>query len=78
MEQTAATAVIAEVATPAIRNTAALISTKPKKEVAGLAPTISMPVSKNQVATMNLNSSSPNPIPPLGNRKYSLSISISF
>src|ERR1700676_882295 len=74
IEQTALTRVIAEVATPAINVSAALISTSANNDATRLTPTIGMPVAKNQVATMNLKRSSPNPRPPIGNRKYSLSI----
>jgi hypothetical protein len=48
----APTSVIAEVPTPAINKSVALISTTAKNDVTGLAPTIGMPVSKNQVATI--------------------------
>jgi hypothetical protein len=74
IEQTDPTRVIAEVATPAINVSAALISSSANNDATRLTPTIGMPVSKNQIATMNLNRSSPNPRPPIGNRKYSLSI----
>jgi hypothetical protein len=61
-----------------INETAAIISTSANNDAPVLAPTIGTPVSKNQVATMNLNRSSPNPRPPIGNRKYTLSIFSSF
>jgi hypothetical protein len=78
MEQTAPTSVIAEVPAPAIKERAAPTNTSAKSEAAGPAPTIGSPVSKNHVATMNLNNNSPRPMPPLGNRKYIVSISCSF
>jgi hypothetical protein len=78
MEQTAPTSVIAEVPAPATNESAAPISTNANNDATKLPPTIGIPVSKNQVATMSLNRSSPNPRPPLGNRKYILSIFAPF
>jgi len=78
MEHTAPTRVLAEVPNPAIKESAATISTSAKNDANGLAPTIGILVSKNHVATMSLSRSRPNPRPPLGNRKYMLSISCSF
>jgi hypothetical protein len=63
---------------PAISENEALISATATIDPTVLAPASGTPVSKNQVATMSLNSSNPNPMPPLGNRKYTLSIFISF